>query len=541
MMRTELLLAAALALPIAMLAACLSRTARTRMPALLGLAPLPALAAALLAPTGSMLVLPDALLGLTFALDPPGAMLLGVAALLWAAAGVYASAMLHGAADVRHFAVWWLVTLVGNLGVFVAADLVSFFVFFTLSSLAGWGLIVHDATVAARRAGAVYIGLALLGEALLLIGLVLVAAGSRGLVIRDAVAALPTSPWRDAALLFLILGFGLKVALVPLHVWMPLAYAAAPIPAAAVLSGAAVKAGVIGLIRFLPFETGLPAWGAALAAIGFISAFYGAIIGLTQTNPKTVLAYSSISQMGLLAAVIGMGLAAADRSTEGAAAFYAVHHVLAKGGLFLAVGLASLPDPRRSWLVLLPAAVISLGLAGLPPTGGMLAKWGIKAPLGGGLAGVLATLSAIASTVLMLHFLRCLHRQALHDGAIPAPPARVLAWLVIAIASLALPWTLHAAAGEASWRDVLTPSAFWEALWPIVVGGALGVLLQHSLRPLPTIPAGDLLAAAPRALPPVQSLAAAIERIDVRLRQWPVAGTLLAALAIALAASLLGR
>ena len=78
------------------------------------------------------------------------------------------------------------------------------------------------------------------------------------------------------------------------------------------LSGAAVKAGVIGFIRFLPFESALPGWGETLAAGGLVSAFYGVAIGITQSNPKTVLAYSSVSQMGLLATVLGMGLAAGD-------------------------------------------------------------------------------------------------------------------------------------------------------------------------------------------------------------------------------------
>src|SRR5262249_38583965 len=152
------------------------------------------------------------------------------------------------------FATWWLMTLVGNLGVFLSADLVSFYVLFTLATLAAYGLIVHEATSASWRAGAVYIALAVLGEALLLMAFVLLAAGSPegSLAIRGAVAALPTSQWRAAARALLVLGFGLKIGLVPLHVWMPLTYAAAPIPAAAVLSGAAVNAGVIGLIRFLP-------------------------------------------------------------------------------------------------------------------------------------------------------------------------------------------------------------------------------------------------------------------------------------------------
>ena len=89
------------------------------------------------------------------------------------------------------------------------------------------------------------------------------------------------------------------MGLVPLHVWLPLAHPAAPMPASAVLSGAIIKAGVIGLIRFLPFDGALPDWGAVLTAVGLLTAFYGVAVGITQANPKTVLAYSSVSQMGL--------------------------------------------------------------------------------------------------------------------------------------------------------------------------------------------------------------------------------------------------
>ena len=110
---------------------------------------------------------------------------------------------------------------------------------------------------AAQRAGGVYMAFTVLGEAFLLMGFVLLAAGepNGSLQIRDVVAALPQSPWCDAALGFTVAGFALKIGIVPAHGWMPLTYTAAPIPAASVLSGAAVKAGVIGLIRFLPLGT----------------------------------------------------------------------------------------------------------------------------------------------------------------------------------------------------------------------------------------------------------------------------------------------
>ena len=265
------LLAASLAVPLAMLLSCLSSRIRARMPSLLAIAPVPALLAALLA-RGAALALPQVMLGLQFALDTPGALLLGVAALLWTAGGLYASTWLRGIPDAGRFAVWWLLTLTGSIGVFIATDLVSFYLVFSMVSLAAYGLIIDDGTPSARRNGLIYVALALLGEAFLLMAFVMLAQAvpNHSLLIRDAVAALPVSPWRTATLTLLLLGFGAKIGIVPFHVWMPLAYRSAPIPAAAVLSGAAVKAGVIGFIQFLPLHAALPAWGEALTAAGFL-------------------------------------------------------------------------------------------------------------------------------------------------------------------------------------------------------------------------------------------------------------------------------
>jgi multicomponent Na+:H+ antiporter subunit A len=540
-MNAGILLAASLTAPLAMLLACVSRRLRDRMPALLPLAPLPALLAVLAVPEGSTLVTPPALLGLTLVLDRPGAMLLGAAALLWIAAGAYAGADLRGKPNGAGFAVWWLLTLTGNLGVFMAADLVSFYLFYTVVSLAAYGLVVHDETPAARRAATVYIAAAVLGEALLLMGFVMLAAAAPdgSLLITDAVAALPTSPWRDPALALLVLGFGLKIGLVPLHVWMPLTYSAAPIPAAAVLSGAGVKAGVIGLIRFLPLATALPGWGEALVAAGLISAFYGAAIGLTQQNPKTVLAYSSVSQMGLLAAVLGMGLASGDPTVRIAAAFYAVNHVLVKGGLFLAVGVAAITKARRLWPVLLPATILALGLAGLPLTGGALAKLVVKAPLGDGVVGMMAMIAAIASTLLMLHFLRRLMPSAAPEPQMPAPAALLSPWLAIAAASLAVPWALYPPTTSGSWHDALAPKAFLETLGPVLIGVLMSFRLRRWEHRLPRIPEGDVLAVDEPVARAAHNLSAAAERIDEHLRQWPVAGVLLLALTVVLAGTML--
>jgi len=510
------------------------------MPALLVLAPVPALAAALLAPGGA-LVLPQAFLRATLALDVPGAMLLGIAALLWMIAGAYASVHLRDDPNAGRFAEWWLLTLTGSLGVFICADLVSFYLTFSLVSLAAYGLIVHDGTPRTQRAGVIYVALAVLGEAFLLMGFVLLAAATPGdsLLIRDTVAALPASPWRDSALALLMLGFGLKIGLVPLHVWMPLAYTAAPIPAAAVLSGAAVKAGVIGLIRFLPLEAALPEWGEALAAAGMFSAFYGVAVGLTQKNPKTVLAYSSVSQMGQLAAVFGMGLAAGDAGAGLGASFYAANHILVKGALFLAVGVAAVTGARRLWPVMLPAAVLALGLGGLPLTGGALAKLAVKAQLGEGVIGMVATGAAAGTTLLMLHFLHRLAQTSAGDSEAVAPDELISPWLVMAFAALAVPWALYPAAESGTLLDALALGAVWAALWPVLIGGGLAFGLWRWGHHLPRVTEGDVVVAYEGAARAAATWGKAMERADGYLRQWPVASLSLLAAAIILGVAML--
>jgi multicomponent Na+:H+ antiporter subunit A len=534
----EALLVGALAAPLAMLAACLSRRLREHMPALLAFAPMPALAAALWAHGSAPLVLFPPPLRMTLTLDVPSAMLLGAAALLWIIAGADAATYLRGKPNAARFAEWWLLTLSGSLGVFMAADLVSFYLTYSVVSLAAYGLIVHDGTPASWRAGTVYVTLALLGEAFLLMGFVFMAeATSNGsLLIRDAVAALPGSPWRDASLALLILGFGLKIGLVPGHVWMPLAYTAAPTPAAAVLSGAAVKAGVIGLIRFLPFGVAMPAWGEALAAAGMLSAFYGVSVGITQDNPRTVLAYSSVSQMGLLAAVLGMGWAAGDPGAILGASFSAAHHILVKGALFLAIGVAAAARPRL-WPVLLPAAILALGLGGLPLTGGALVKLAVKSELGKGLVGVLAALSAAGSILLMLHFLRRLAAAgAASEKA--APAGLTLSWLAMAFAAVAIPWGSYPLADSGTRLDAIRPGTLWAALPPVLLGGVLAVGLWRSRYRLPRVPEGDIVVAAETAVRATAAWGEAIERMDRWLRQWPVASLSLLLLAIILSAAM---
>ena len=540
-MNLELLLLSALALPVAMLLVCLSAGLRTIMPRWLWVAPVPALAAALFGTRNSPVVLSGEPYHVTLMLDACGSMLLTAASLLWIAAGFYAPAFFRGRTITGSFTICWLFTLIGSLGIFLAADLLSFFLSYALVSLPAYGLVTYDGTPATRRAGAIYMGFALLGENLLLMGFVLLVANTPdgSLRIADAADALQTAPSRYVILSLLTTGFGMKMALLPMHFWMPLSYTASPIPAAAVLSGAAVKAGVIGLIRFLPFGMALPGWGELLTIVGLCGAFYGVGVGITQSNPKTVLAYSSVSQMGFLAAVLGMGFAAGDKSVALIAAFYAAHHVLVKGALFLAVGVAGVTASQRIGIVVVPGVVIALGLAGLPLTGGALAKLAVKDPLGYGIAGTLATLSASGTTLLMLHFLHRLVSTAGRDPAKAAAARLVAPWLAMAVASITAPWILYPFAEIGSLSDALAPAALWKVLWPVLLGGVLAVGLRRWGHRLPRIPEGDVVVAGGVVARAAVASGALLERSDGLLRQWTVASLSLLVVAILLAVAML--
>ncbi|MBR0695520.1 complex I subunit 5 family protein [Bradyrhizobium lablabi] len=517
----SILLVASLAAPLALLGACFVKRWRQRALALQWLAPIPSLAAGLIGMTGAPLSRDLPVLGFTLYLDPPGALLLAVAAALWI---VVSAALWRARRPDGRFGVSWLLTMTGNIGVFIAGDLVSFYLVYALVSIPAYGLFAFSNDSEQKRAGAVYLAFAILGEAVLLLAFVMLQAGEPHASARivDVMGALPASPWRDAALGLIIAGFGMKIGMVPFNGWMPLNYKAAPIPVAALLSGAGVKAGVIGLIRFLPHGVTLEGWGVALAAIGFLSAYYGVVFGLTQRNPKVILAYSSISQMGVITAALGTALLAGHADASFNVAFYSANHLLVKAALFLTIGAFATRGTRLSpvWFAL--AVALALSLAGLPLTGGALAKLAMKPQFDGGTVGLLATLSSIGTALLMTHFLGCLAEPP-SGAAEECPSGLVRSWPAVALAALLVPWAFYeGVGGDAS--KALHFGEILDGLWPVVIGVVLALALRRMAWSPPDVPVGDSIVFAERAYLRLLNVGPVFEGLDARLRQWPAAG-----------------
>lgn len=444
--------------------------------------PLPALVLAVFG-AGTILELPWLLLGVELELDGIGQVFLLFTALLWLLAGLYARGYFTGSDERRRFFLFYLIAMAGNLGLILAQDLFSFLSFYALMSLASYGLVIHRGDKAVRQAGLVYLVLVLVGEMLLFAGLLLYA-GDHG-----------SGP---ALLLLLFFGFGIKAGALPLHVWLPLAHPAAPTPASAVLSGAMIKAGLLGWIRFLPLgEVALPAWGEGVMVLGVIAALGAALVGLTQRNPKVLLAYSSISQMGLMTVIVGLGLAvpAAWPAALPLIGFYALHHGLAKGTLFLGIGIAERAHDGRSRMgVLLGMTVAALVMTGLPLTSGALAKAELKDLLttwqvdaSAGLVGWIAV-STAATTALMLRFLWIVSRV---DKA--QANAGVMLWLPWGLLLLC---SLMATELGRQWMNFTLPVTMsWSYWWPLFggffVAGVLHVMAAAHVTFRP-IPAGDI-------------------------------------------------
>jgi len=546
------LLLAAVAVPLMLAFAVIVTSSRRWRASALSVAAVPAFAVAVVAHDGAAMIFDQGRLEVGLLIDGPRATLLGVVALLWCLAGAYAATSMRADPEFRRFAIAWLLSLAGCVGVFIAADLAVFYLFFALVSLAAFVLVMHDGTERARRASMVYLALAVLGEALLLLGFVLLAAGSPGdsLMISTVVAALPEARLANQTIAFIIIGFGIKVGLVPLHGWLPLAHPAAPMPASAVLSGAIIKTGVIGLILFLPFGAefhggvgaGGEGWGVRLLAIGLLTALYGAAVGLTQANPKTILAYSSMSQMGLVVALLGAALRAESAEATSVAIFVAAHHALVKGALFIGIGVVAVTVARNRTWVLTIMALLALSLPGLPLTGGGIAKLVSKPLLGDGWIGVAAAASAILSTLIMLHFVQRL------TAGVSAPTVRtvrattsrglLLPWASLATCALTIPWILQMRSTDPIIGAVepLGVKSLMETLWPIAVGASLYPIARRLVEQLPSVPEGDLVCIGERTWNTAEVGSALCERVDRPLNRWTTAGIALMITLLALAA-----
>ena len=464
----SLILILAWLLPLALTALAGQRYAHWIMLA----APLPALLVAVIVPVGSSVSLPWLLLGVELGVDDTARVFLLFSGLLWLIASLY------GVGSERHerhgarYRIFFLLAMAGNLGLIVAQDMVSFYLGFTLMGLAAFGLVAQSRSQHARMAARRYLVWTIAGEMLLFVAVVMLAAQHSGVV---SFSALQSSPPAGLVMLMLLIGFGIKLALPGLHLWLPQAYAVTPTPAVAVLSGSMINAGLLGWLRFLPAgDAALVDWGQVLLAAGITGIFFGAIAGLLQRSPRLLLGYSSISKMGVLTSGMGAALAWPETAPVMIAAvvIYAAHHALVKGALFLGLGLVE-RNGLRPWIQV-GLVFLALALAGAPLTSGAFAKSVLTSSLPEPAQHLILLLaaSAFATTLLMVRFLFLV--RGLHvSKPSPLPTVSITAWLTLLAIIAVFPFVV-AQSGQLMANTV-----------PVFLGVLLSVLALLASRRFP--------------------------------------------------------
>ncbi len=377
-----------------------------------------------------------------------------LSALLWLLTTVYAIAYLEGSPYRSRFFGFFSLCVTAAVGVALAGNLLTFLLFYELLTITTYPLVVHRGTDVARRAGQVYLVYTLTGGALLLMGTVWLYTLTGTLEFTERGFLHDLDPTHRPALVviffLLMVGLGVKAALVPLHGWLPRAMVA-PAPVSALLHAVAVvKAGAFGIVRVVYDVYGIEYAQSLelLTPLAFVAAFtiiWGSLSALLQDDLKRRLAYSTISQVSYI--VVGVAMFGPVGTVGGLV--HLVHQGLMKITLFFCAGnyaetlgvhkiRAMDGVGRRMPLTTLAFSIAALGMMSAPFTAGAITKtWltdGAAAEGKAWVVWVLWTSSVLNAAYFLPIIWRAWFRRApgvWPDEQITSHKGRETAWLLL--------------------------------------------------------------------------------------------------------------
>jgi multicomponent Na+:H+ antiporter subunit D len=397
--------------------------------------------------------------GIEYRVDPLNVLVLlvvsGIGTVVLFSARTSVDAEIEAARQPLFYAAWSL-CLAGLLGITVTGDAFNLFVFLEISSLSSYVLIAMGRDRRALMSSFQYLVMGTIGATFILIGVgfLYMSTGTLNMVdLHDRVESLGATRTLESAFAFLTVGIGLKMAMFPLHLWLPNAYAYAPGAVSAFLAATATKVAVYALVRFVfsifgfEFSFGTMPLSLVLTTLAVAAVLVASTVAIFQDNIKRMLAYSSVAQIGYM--LLGVGLATAAGLTS--ALSHLFNHALMKGALFLSLGciaygqgtvmragLAGL-GRRMPWTCgafLVGAA----SLVGVPLTAGFASKWLlIEAALEVGWwpIAVVVLAGSLLAVVYVWRVIEVLYRPAVDAGARHEAPLSMLVptWL-LALANL---------------------------------------------------------------------------------------------------------
>jgi hydrogenase-4 component B len=280
--------------------------------------------------------------------------------------------------------------------VVLADDAYAFMVMWETMALSSFFLVISAHRIEQnRRAGYIYLLVAHIGAIGILLCFGVLQANTGDYTFANMRAQALTPFWGSAAFLLALFGFGAKAGIWPLHVWLPEAHPAAPSPVSALMSGVMLKTALYGVLRvaFDLLQTQHTWWGVVMLALGLGTALFGVVFSAVQGDMKRLLAYSSIENIGVVFAGIGLALLFSGYAMKPMAAlaltaalYHVASHAFFKSLLFVGTGAVLHATGERSlgklgglirympWVAWLTLIAV-LASAGLPPLGGFVSEW----------------------------------------------------------------------------------------------------------------------------------------------------------------------
>lgn len=363
-------------------------------------------------------------LSLILHVDVIGSIFAVLMAAMWLTGSVFALEYMNHDHNERSYQLFYMTVLSALIGQCYAGSMVTLYVFYELMTLLSVPMVVHERTPQAVAAGIKYLIYSIFGAMLGLLGIFFFDhyLGGVNFVAGGLTPVAGASHTGLLVISFLvILGFGTKAGMFPMHGWLPTAHPVAPAPASAVLSGVITKAGVLAIIRVIYFLVGADTlrgtWVQyAFLTLTLVTVFMGSMLAYREPLLKKRLAYSTVSQVSYVL----FGLACLSATAFAGAILHVVAHSLIKNCLFLCAG-AIIHQTGKTYvrdlrgigkqmpITLWCWTLASLGLIGIPPTGGFVSKWQLAtgamgAGIGGfGIAGpIVLIISALLTAAYLL-------------------------------------------------------------------------------------------------------------------------------------------
>ena len=355
-------------------------------------------------------------ISITLQVDGVSRLFAVLTASVWLLVGIYSISYMAHEEEESLFFGFYLIVVGVLIGLDFSANLITMYVFYELMTLTSLPLVLHERTREAVMAGLKYLFYSVAGAFLALFGIFFLAGTADTLTftpggVLDAASLAGKEGLLLAAVCCILVGFGTKAGMFPLHGWLPAAHPVAPAPASAVLSGLITKSGVLALIRVIFYIVGPEmirgTWVQNVwIFLSLLTVFMGSMLAYREPVLKKRLAYSTVSQVSYLL----FGLSVLEPTAFVGALSHIVFHSLIKNGLFLVAGAVIVTtgwtrvEQMKGLGRIMPKTlacytVASLALVGIPPASGFVSKWYLAS---GALASGCGAWSWIGPVVLLV-------------------------------------------------------------------------------------------------------------------------------------------